>query len=737
MPHSKTAIATTIGFLAIILLLTPLARNSADELTAEYLLDPTRVVEIRVELPAEDWNALRNQWPKMGGNPEEKDYTYFKGDVWIDGTKIESVGIRKKGFLGSNDTERPSLKIKFDEYEKQSPVIGMDRLTLNNNKQDRSQVSQLLTYRVFRDAGIPAPKTGYAAVTVNGTFLGLYTNVESIKKPFLRDHFANAGGHLYEIQLTDFHPLALNAIEDKGNSKGKNDRAYVRSLAELLAQDGELKLDELDAIIDLDQFIRYWAIESLLGFWDGYAANQNNVYVYFDPDSGKGYFIPWGADWAFTENGPFGRRGNQSSAVYAQSILTNRLYHHPAIPSRYQTAMESILTDTWNEEELLSEIDRVEELVADHLHRFQRGMPDAMNEVRRFIRDRKDNVLSELAQGPARIPAQPKKPAYSVEIGSAVGSFETIYDVPPSESDVKRESKLSLRLRDEEIEVEDLSVSTQKINVPNFGGARRGGRAAFGQRNSEVSSSESILLNIAATSPSGKRYLIAVSVPKENWLTESKPIEVQGSLIETSDDQAQPTNGFGRGNQRRGFGGQGSGRRGFGGPGFGGPGFGGGRGALSVKGSITLSKVSEDQGADIAGSFDLAIIENRGGFGGPGFGGAGFGGPAFGGQGFGGPNFGPPNSRREQSEAGDAPNNPSPGPAQAGPFGFGPAPIGIALQLAIDSNGDGTVSEEEMANAIDSLKKLDTNKDGKLTPDELLPNVPQQLRGPGRDEDSP
>src|SRR5690606_32903219 len=103
----------------------------------------------------------------------------------IDGVTIDSVAIRKKGFIGSLDEQRPSLKVKFDEYIEQDPIAGLDRLTLNNNKQDESQVSQYLTYRLFNAAGVPAPRCNFARVTVNGEYLGIYSNVESIRRPFL------------------------------------------------------------------------------------------------------------------------------------------------------------------------------------------------------------------------------------------------------------------------------------------------------------------------------------------------------------------------------------------------------------------------------------------------------------------------------------------------------------------------------------------------------------------------
>lgn len=49
---------------------------------------------------------------------------------------------------------------------------------------------------------------------------------------------------------------------------------------------------------------------------------------------------------------------------------------------------------------------------------------------------------------------------------------------------------------------------------------------------------------------------------------------------------------------------------------------------------------------------------------------------------------------------------------------------------ALDANGDGTISADEISNAPAALKKLDKNGDGKLTEDEVRPNFGGG-RGPG------
>ena len=56
---------------------------------------------------------------------------------------------------------------------------------------------------------------------------------------------------------------------------------------------------------------------------------------------------------------------------------------------------------------------------------------------------------------------------------------------------------------------------------------------------------------------------------------------------------------------------------------------------------------------------------------------------------------------------------------QGGPGGFMRM---FPVMSALDSEGNGEISPEEIKGAVAALKKLDKNKDGKLTEDELRPN---------------
>lgn len=84
-----------------------------------------------------------------------------------------------------------------------------------------------------------------------------------------------------------------------------------------------------------------------------------------------------------------------------------------------------------------------------------------------------------------------------------------------------------------------------------------------------------------------------------------------------------------------------------------------------------------------------------------------------------------------------APNaNPEQGPPPDRRGGMPPFRLPLALRDALDTDGDGVISAEEIRKATESLKKLDKNKDGKLTAEELgwppqMPDFGRGGRGPG------
>ena len=196
---------------------------------AYFALD--RVLDISIEIAPEDWDTLRHQtrtfedlMAEIGkyqlSQPFADIYTWFSGTVDIDGEAYSNVGVRKKGFLGSQSDTKPSLKLRFDKYVDNQALGGViERMTLNNSIQDASMINTCLTYQIFAAAGLPSPRCSFATVTVNGKELGLYVHVEEIKAPMLARHFDSAEGNLYEGTVSDFTPEYRGTFEKKTNEE--------------------------------------------------------------------------------------------------------------------------------------------------------------------------------------------------------------------------------------------------------------------------------------------------------------------------------------------------------------------------------------------------------------------------------------------------------------------------------------------------------------------------------------
>jgi hypothetical protein len=394
------------------------------------LYDPNHVLEVQITLAPADWDTIRLQSRELGellgedcqSQPFASPFSYVHADVVVDGVARADVGLRKKGFLGSLDENKPSLKLSLDEYTDQE-LYGTHDITLNNAKQDPSYLNQCLGYAAFAAAGVPASRCNFAHISVNGEDLGLYVHVEAIKKPMLRRHFDSDEGNLYEGTLSDFRRGWLDTFEKKTNESEPLHPELDVLTAAAEAPDEQL-IDELVAALDVEEFISFWAIEVLLQHWDGYAGNQNNFYVYADPTTHKVSLLPWGIDQLF---GGAAEGNGKPEAILTTGVLAHRLYSSPDGRARFAARTRTLLDTVWDVPALGAEIDRMVELVTPVLtdgERFWQSL--AVAQLKARIEARRAALLSALAT-----PAGQLSPLRGLvcfrEIGSVSGTFSTTW----------------------------------------------------------------------------------------------------------------------------------------------------------------------------------------------------------------------------------------------------------------------------------------------------------------------
>ena len=593
---SRSRISGFFSTSAIIMIAMVACVNSAKgaKLKADDLFRTDQLLEIQIKMLSSDWNKLRKESDRgnggfgriFGGNRSSGNrFNLYKADITIDGNTISSVGIRTKGFIGSLNPERPSLKVKFDEYVDQSPVEGLDRLTLNNNVQDESLASQYLTYKLFNKAGVPAPRINHAKITVNGEYLGIYAHVESIRGSFIKQHFGDYSGEFYEGTIADFYPQAVENIEAKNKRTEKN-RTQAKKLAQILETKESFNLAEAEKYVNIDQFIKFWAMETILGFWDGYTNNQNNYYAYSSPkDEMRFHFIPWGADGAFTEGrGPFSRFGqddNEPESVYAQSMLANRLFQLNGIPARYKAALEYILMNVWNEEEIKDEVKRIQALTRNHLHPRQDRIDRGVNRLIAFVEDRRSSIESELRDWPVTISKGPRIPRYSVKIGKLSGRFETVWKKERLQ-DVASQGKaeIELTLNGEQVAFSRLGVLGQPEEPRRWFRSRGGDRGR-----SEGAQSLNPTITFQGVRENSQQVKITLTINSRDFEPGKKEVPFQGYLTVINPDENQNDFGFGR--------------------------------FMSMKtldGVLKLNNAEMKEGAPVNGALKITIHESRGGF---------------------------------------------------------------------------------------------------------------------------
>ncbi|HMS61317.1 MAG TPA: CotH kinase family protein [Solirubrobacteraceae bacterium] len=273
----------------------------ADE--AAWLFEPGRVAEIDLGLSAEAREELEEE-------PDEYVAGTFALRTPGGAYGPYTVGVRLKG----SGSFRPlggkaAFKVSFDHVVAGQRFLGLRRLTLNNMVQDPSMVREALAYEVFRDAGVPAPRTGHAYVRLNGEDYGVYLNVETLDDVALPRWFPTTR-HLYEGPLyADVAPGMLEDFEvDEGSEHDRGDLEMLAAAAEATPF-----TDAMAAVADLGELTRMWAVERYVGHWDGYTreGGPNNYYLHSDA-TGRFSMLPWGTDQTWSvrlpfEQGPTGR----------------------------------------------------------------------------------------------------------------------------------------------------------------------------------------------------------------------------------------------------------------------------------------------------------------------------------------------------------------------------------------------------------------------------------------------
>lgn len=239
--------------------------------------------------------------------------------VKVNGIQFDSAGVKYKGNSSYDSTfAKNPLHIELDNIINQS-YQGITDIKLGNGYADPSAIREVLAYDILKNY-MDCPRSNFVQLYINGTYIGLYSNDESINKDFVSNHFYSSQGSFYKC-----NPVVLPAPNTKSNLKYISaDSSNYFNFYELKSDFGWNELVQLcdtvtnmpsaiESSMDLDRVMWMLAFNSVLVNLDSYTgAFCQNYYLYRD-NNARFNPVMWDLNMCFG-GFPYVGSGNSSLA---------------------------------------------------------------------------------------------------------------------------------------------------------------------------------------------------------------------------------------------------------------------------------------------------------------------------------------------------------------------------------------------------------------------------------------
>ncbi len=349
-------------------------------------LEPTRIAPVRKLHQPDGTLLLRNPKAKRSGLSGSLgfDFNWTQAHLEFAGVDLPEVAVRYRGngtYVSSLFGSKQSFKVDLDKYNKGQELGGVHTLNLLNSVADDSYLHDSLAEQLFRDLGVPAPRTAYTYLNVDapGSFtnkpLGLYLLMENIDSDFAENRFHNRKTPIFKPvtpylfkdlgddweSYTDIYDLKTKATPEQWK------RVVQFSKLVTHADDAEFAR-RLPEFVKMEEFAGFLAGHVLLSSYDGFLSNGQNYYIYLDPVSSQFGFISWDQDHAWGEFPFVGNPEMREQASFLQpSGYNNRFLERvlkvEAFQDIYRKRIESALATYFNPEQLFPKIDRLAAII--------------------------------------------------------------------------------------------------------------------------------------------------------------------------------------------------------------------------------------------------------------------------------------------------------------------------------------------------------------------------------------
>jgi hypothetical protein len=384
--------------------------------------------------PLYDMGTLRTIFIEFANADWERELTTFyntdvevPATVIVDGKTYQDVGIHFRGnssYRMVPEGYKRSLNLAFDYMHGKQDLRGYTTLNLLNSHEDPTFLRTVLSQEIARDY-LPALKSNFVRVVINGESWGIYVNNEQFNKNFINDWFKTPNGARWKVPGS---PRGRAGLEYWGDNpaqyksvfeiKSKDDPKAWADLIHFTKVLNETPPEKLEAalapILDIDGVLKFLALDMALTNGDGYWTRASDYGIYQDVQ-GRFHIVPGDMNETFSESGRGGGRGFGGVAASAtldplagltdtSKPLRARLLAVPSLRAKYLGYVKDIATKWLDWSKLGPLAEKYQALIAadlkadtrklDDFEDFPVDLPGTAADFRSFIERRRAYLLA-------------------------------------------------------------------------------------------------------------------------------------------------------------------------------------------------------------------------------------------------------------------------------------------------------------------------------------------------------
>jgi spore coat protein H len=325
----------------------------------------------------------------------------FEADPYLDeqparlvvGGDSHEVMVRLRGST-SRFFPKKSWRI---ELPKGTKLDGRRKHNLVAEFQDRTMMTEKLAYDLMLAMGLPAPRTRYVRLSLNGQYQGVYLDIERVDDTFAEAHgFVDPEPTIYRCGAKDCELKLWRTDYQQDWQKQTNEKergkADIEALMHVINRTPEPELPRVLAEhLELERYLRMLAVEALIS---NNITEDSQSYFIHDRRTGKWTYVAWDLNnndarwWPTYGLGmkpvvehplvPFSLTDGWVAKMYAKratrpgflptfSNLNTRIAYNPEMRGRLFALIQQGLTELFDPAALHLRLEAMHALIAPHM----------------------------------------------------------------------------------------------------------------------------------------------------------------------------------------------------------------------------------------------------------------------------------------------------------------------------------------------------------------------------------